>query len=73
MTSTTFARTMTTSERNAIDEAAELANANGAPVGVWQRDLWFTVCAEPPELIEPDPEPLGWQLWAVVDPDEVSA
>ena len=73
MTRTTFARTMTTSEPHAIEKAAELANANGSPVGVWQRDLWFTCCDIAPDLIEPDPEPLGWQLVAVVDPDEVTA
>jgi hypothetical protein len=59
------------STATAIAEAQDLADANGCPCGVWGRDGWYVACEVAPELIEPDPEPLGWSLDAVVDPTEV--
>lgn len=59
----------TASERHAIEDAQAHANTNQAPVGVWHRDGWYTVCETPPEMLEPDPETLGWTIHAVVDPE----
>lgn len=53
-------------------DAQQLADANGAPVGVWKRGPWLCLCETAPELIEPQPELDGWELWAVVDPSEVT-
>lgn len=52
----------------AIDEAATLADRNEAPVGVWERDGWYTVCEHAPESITPDPSLSGWEVVAVLDP-----
>lgn len=52
----------------ALDHAQAIADANGAPCGVWTRDGWAVVCDTPPDDIEPDPTTLGWSLDAVVDP-----
>lgn len=68
---TPFAVELHGSERRAIDEAAEIADRNECPCGVWKRDGWYTVCEIAPEMIEPDPELAGWQLWAVVDPTDI--
>ena len=65
---TPFGRQCTVTERYAIAEAQSLADDNGAPVGVWARDGWYTVCEVAPDLIEPDPTLTGWVLWAIVDP-----
>ena len=54
----------------ALDDAQQLSNQNGAPVGVWDRQGWYAVCETPPEDIEPSPESEGWTLHAVVDPQE---
>ena len=53
----------------AIDHAATLSDANGAPVGVWARDGWFTVCEHDPDSLDPSPEHYGWTLHAVLDPE----
>lgn len=49
-------------ERTALLMAQGQADINGAPVGVWKRDGWVTVCE--------DPEPIenGWQMIALVEP-----
>jgi hypothetical protein len=63
-----FGRHCTTHERHAIAKAQEIADRTGTPCGVWARGGWYTVCDVAPELIEPDPELLGWRLWAIADP-----
>ena len=50
------------------DDAQSQADANGAPVGVWERDGWTTICEDAPETIEPNPEDRGWHMIAVVEP-----
>lgn len=67
---TPFAEQLTASSTDAISEAQAVSDANGAPVGIWLREGWYTVCEVPPEMIEPDPELAGWILWAVVDPSD---
>ncbi len=65
---TPFADRLFAHEGRAIAQAQDLSNVNGAPVGIWKRSGWFTVCDVAPEMIEPDPELDGWTLHAVVDP-----
>ena len=57
------------SATDAIAAAQETADANGAPVGVWDRDGWYCVCEVPPDEIEPSPESNGWHIFALVDPN----
>ena len=52
----------------ALAAAVDMADANGAPCGVWVRDGWHTVCEHAPESITPDPCASGWELIAVMDP-----
>lgn len=54
----------------AAAHAQALSDSNEAPVGIWERDDWYTVCETAPDEIEPDPELSGWSLHAVVDPYE---
>ena len=68
-----FGGQLMTSQARAIVAAVEEANTNGAPVGIWSRHGWYTVCEIAPESIVPDPQDFGWQLSAVVDPDDVDA
>lgn len=65
-----FHGSATANKSDAIDEAQERADANGAPVAVWERDGWHHVCEVPPDMISPPPETLGWSVLAVVDPME---
>lgn len=62
-----FGSSLMTHDR-AMQEAEALANANGAPCGIWQRASWFTVCEHAPDSITPDPTASGWELIAVMDP-----
>jgi hypothetical protein len=52
--------------------AQEQADANGAPMGIWGRDGWLTICDVPPDEIEPDPTQAGWRLVAVIEPEDLS-
>ena len=47
--------------------AQEMADANGAPVGIWKRDGWLTIDENPPDE-DDEREAAGWVLTAVVDP-----
>lgn len=58
-------------QTDAFVAAIAQAAHNEAPVGVWARDGWWTVCDVPPDMIAPDPERLGWVLWQVVPPQRV--
>jgi hypothetical protein len=51
------------------DLAQAQADANGAPVAVWGRDGWLTICEDPEP--DPDPEVFGWRMVALIDPTEV--
>lgn len=65
-----FASRLFSREIHALDEAQSIASTNGSPCGVWLRDGWYTVCDCPPDMIEPNPELIGWQFVAIVAPKE---
>lgn len=67
-----FGSSLMTRDR-ALDEAEAMADRNGAPCGIWQRDGWYTVCEHAPDSITPDPCASGWELIAVMDPPEAWA
>lgn len=67
-TPTAFAENVTEVYAQAIADAQALANRNGAPVGIWQRDGWLTVCDVAPAMIVPDPHDAGWLLDCVIEP-----
>jgi hypothetical protein len=54
-------------EHYAIQLAQEWADRDESPVGVWERDRFYTVCDVAPDD-EDQREAAGWQVWAVVDP-----
>ena len=63
-----FHGSATADRSRAIQDAQARADANGAPVAVWERDGWHHVCEVPPDMIWPSPEVVGWSVLAVVDP-----
>lgn len=56
-------------QHNIYRMAQETADANGAPVEIWERDGWLVISEDP----EPDDAFLGgWRSLAVVVPQEVA-
>ncbi len=52
------------------DSAQAQADGNGAPVAIWGRDGWLTICEDPEP--DPNPEDQGWRMVALIDPTEES-
>lgn len=65
---TPFGDQLIASGLRAYQRAQILAHENGAPVGIWQRDGWYTVCEVAPDEVEPSPELSGWRLLSIVEP-----
>ncbi len=61
-------RTLYTQPNRAFIEAQTLADANGCPCVVWERDGWHLACEVCPELMDVAPEKAGWVMLALVDP-----
>lgn len=49
--------------------ALERSAENGAPVMVWHRDGWATICDVPPDMLPIDPARYGWQRGEIVSAD----
>ena len=60
--------TLHANQNHAIAEAQAVANENGAPCGVLERDGWFAICVEAPDTMDCNPLDEGWTLHAIVDP-----
>lgn len=52
------------------DDAQQIANANGAPVAILERDGWRAICEEPPDDMDSQPLEHGWSLTALIEPQE---
>lgn len=61
-----FGRALYARARHARSIAEDASKANGAPVGIWARDGWLTVCDSAPDMLPIDPTTLGWSLVEVV-------
>jgi len=57
------------SARRIRDTAMFRSRENGAPVAVWHRDGWATICDVPPDALPIDPARYGWELGEIVSAD----
>jgi hypothetical protein len=65
-----FGRTLMTHSAKAIHEMARAQSLeNGAPVAVWHRDGWATICDVPPDVLPIAPARYGWMLGEIVSAD----
>lgn len=62
-----FGRSLMAYSDQVIHEIAlERSVENGAPVAVWRRDGWATICDVPPDMLPIDPSRYGWTLGEIV-------